>query len=196
MIILVPENSFRKKIEKWVKYKDFYIADALDRHDGAMREYGNRIECDELYPSPSLVLIATGGDDSKEAQIKKRRVNMYLDTWLNDEGVNIKLHYLVSLIVKGYKAMHEDVNIFVVMRKPIFYAFHEAIERHINDEYQVEIATSLTHKMDKAAAKAILTKPLTKDMVSTLKSGLKRVAKAYKIKPEEKMIIDDFDGVY
>lgn len=196
MIILVPENSFKKRIEKWVSYKDFYIADALDRHDGAMREFGNRIECDELSPTPTLVLIATGGEDNKEAQIKKRRVNMYLDTWLNDEGLNIKLHYLVGLMVKSFKQTGEDCNIFLVMRKPIFYAYHEAIERHINEGYQAEIATSLTHKMEKKDQKAILTKEISKSTIKTLKECLKRVGKAYKIKPEEKLVLDDFDGVY
>ena len=196
MIILMPEKSFKKRIEKWVTYKDFFIADSLDRHDGMMREYGNRIDCDELSPTPSLILIATEGDTNKEAAIKRRRLNTYLDAWLNDEAVNIKLHYLVGLILRNYNATGEDTNVFVVMRNPIYYAYHEALQTHINEEFQCEVCTSVTHKMEKPTIKAILSKHLDKGFFKTLRQAWKRVGKAYKIKPEESIHIDEYNELY
>ena len=99
MIILVPIGSFKKKATKWVKYKDFVVADATFRHDSSMWEYGNKVDADELSPTPTLTKIALDPED-KESQIKKRHLNTYLEKWLDDEGFNIKVHFLVSVILR------------------------------------------------------------------------------------------------
>lgn len=196
MLILVPENSFKKKIGKWVRYKDFVVANALDRHDGEMYQYGNTVTADELNPSPTLVMIATSDPDNKEAEIKRRRLNVYLDTWLNDEGVNIRIHYLTGLILKNYSATGEDTNVFIVLRKQIFYAYHEALERHINEEYGCDLATFLTHKMEKDVAKEILSRPKDKAYFKTIKKARKRIADAFQIKESENVALEDLDGIY
>lgn len=196
MIFLVPENSFKKKIEKWVKYKDFVIVDATDRHDGEMREYGNRISGEAMVPTPTLQMIATGDPTDAQIQIKKRRINTYLDMWFNDESIVIFMHRLVSMMVKSFERCGEDCNIFVVLTKPCFYAYHQAMEEHFNMEYQVPIMDYLVHKMDKAEIKKKLTAPYTKEMNKRLKEDLKRISKAYKIKDEDRLIVDDFDGIY
>lgn len=196
MIFLVPQKSFKKKIEKWVTYKDFFFADAMDRHDGGMYQYGNRINADDLSPTPTLILIATADEDNKEAMIKKRRVNLYLETWLNDEGVNLKLHYLVGLILRHYRETGEDLNIFIVMRNPLYYAYHEAMERHINEEFQCDVCASITHKMSKDEVRKLLTAKFPKEFYKTLKQSWKRVGKAYHAKPEESMHIDELNQLY
>lgn len=192
MIILVPEKSFKKKIEKWVKHKDFVIADALERHDGTMREYGNRIDADEFNATPTLTKIAMDPSD-KESQIKKRHLNKYIGRWLDDEGINIKLLHLVGCIVQNWINTGEDLNVFIVMRDPIFYAYHEAVESKINDDYGVEVATSVTHKMDKAKVKEILRAEKDKDYFKTLKKNAKRIRKTLDVRPEETMTLGDMD---
>lgn len=189
MIILVPQGSFKKKATKWVKYKDFVVADATFRHDGAMSEYGNKVDADELAPTPTLTKIAIDPDD-KESQIKKRHLNTYLDKWLDDEGFNIKVHFLVSVIVKGYLDMGEDTNVFVIMTKPAYYAYHKAMIEKINSDYGVEVAIGMTHKMEKSQIKEILTRSFPKEHFKTLKKSLKRIRKALDIKPEEALCLD------
>jgi hypothetical protein len=176
MIILVPEKSFRKKIEKWVKYKDFLIVDATDRHDGSMREYGNKIDADEMAPTPTLTLIATDPDD-ETSKVKRRRIERYIDQWLSDEGVNLKIHHIVGCILKSYNETGEDLNAFVVMRDPIFYAYHEAVENHINDDYGVHVAVGMTHKMDKEVIKEQLRREFKADHYKALKKAHKRIKK-------------------
>lgn len=190
MIILVPQGSFKKKATKWVKYKDFVVADATFRHDGAMSEYGNKVDADELAPTPTLTKIAIDPDD-KESQIKKRHLNTYLDKWLDDEGFNIKVHFLVSVIVKGHLDMCEDTNVFVIMTKPTYYAYHKAMIEKINSDYGVEVAIGMTHKMEKSQIKEILTRSFPKEHFKTLKKSLKRIRKALDIKPEEALCLDD-----
>lgn len=190
MIILVPQGSFKKKATKWVKYKDFVVADATFRHDGAMSEYGNKVDADELAPTPTLTKIAIDPDD-KESQIKKRHLNTYLDKWLDDEGFNIKVHFLVSVIVKGYLDMGDDTNVFVIMTKPAYYAYHKAMIEKINSDYGVEVAIGMTHKMEKSQIKEILTRSFPKEHFKTLKKSLKRIRKTLDIKPEEALCLDD-----
>lgn len=196
MMILVPENSFKKKIEKWVKYKDFVIADATDRHDMSMSSYGNKISCDELAPTPTLTLIATADSSDKQAQIKRRRLQSYLDRWLSDEAVAIRVHYMAKVILKGYKTTGEDTNIFIVMRKPIYFAFHQAVEEYINTQFAYGVCTSITHKMPKEDIKSILSESMSEEYYKALKSGAKRLAKMYKIEPSEVSTLEDFDGIY
>lgn len=190
MIILVPMGSFKKKATKWVKYKDFVVADATFRHDSSMSEYGNKVDADELSPTPTLTKIALDPED-KESQIKKRHLNTYLEKWLDDEGFNIKVHFLVSVILKGYLETGEDTNVFVVMTKPMYYAYHKQMIEKINQDYGVTIATGMTHKMEKSQIKDILTRSFPKEHYKTLKKALKRIRKALDIKPEEALVLDD-----
>lgn len=194
MIILIPQKSLKKKIGKWVQYKDFAIADATDNGDGEIRQYGNVLTCDDLAPTPTLVLIAQG--TGKDVEIKRRRVNIYLDTWLNDESFNIKLHYLLSLIMRGYQQTGEDTNIFLVYRNPCYHAFQEAIVRYINETVDFKVAISLTHKMEKDFVKETLGFNPSKDYYKAIKSAMKRLAKTYKIKQEEMLSVEDYDGIY
>lgn len=187
MIILVPIGSFKKKIEKWVRYKDFIIADATDRHDGALSEYGNKVEASEIAPTPTLTKIALD-PDSQESKIKMRHFSVYVERWLDDESINLKMHWLVSQIVSNYKRVGEDMNIFVVMTKPLFFAYKDKIIDKFNEVYGgVELCTWITHKEDKEKIRAILTKEFPSEYYKTLKKGCKRVAKIFDIdtKPKE-----------
>lgn len=189
MIFLVPEKSFNKKIQKWVLPKDFVIADARDRQDGAMSKYGNVIQTEELAPTPQLTKIVLE-PDLKESQIKKARISLYIDRWLADPSFITKVYHLVNTLVESYRLENEDVNIFVVMRSKIFYAYHEVIENKINEDYGMNIASFLTHKMDKADVKAKLSQSITKDQYQELKKRLKVVRKAYDISKTPTVDID------
>lgn len=180
MIFLVPHKAFKKKIEKWVLPKDFVIVNALDRQDGSMSQYGNTILADELAPTPALIKIAMD-PDSEEAKIKKRHIKQYLDKWLEDQSVITKAYHLVNTLVESYKLGGEDVNIFIVMRSRMFYAYHEAMEEKLNEDYGVKVFRYLTHKMSKKEVKELLTTNLTKEEVKLLKERLKAIRKTYDI---------------
>lgn len=183
MIILMPEKTFKKKIEKYVKHKEFIIADALARHNGGMREYGNRIDAEAIHPTPTLIKIATD-PDSEEAKIKKRSLGKYVNMWLNDEALNISIFHLVLCILKSYDRYQEDCNVFVVLRNPIFYAYHKYLVEKINDDYGTEVATILTHKMEKDDVREILKRKFDREHFKTLRKSAKRIKKSLDIKDD------------
>lgn len=195
MIIIVPEKSFKKKAKKWVKPKDFVIVDGTERYSGSLREYGNRADGDEFNPPPVLSKIALE-PESEEAKIKARHINKYLTAWLGDEGLNIKIYNLVGTIYKNWENTGEDMNIFVILRNPIYYKYYNALVQHINDEYEAVIATGINHKMPKDAIKRALTFEFKSGFYKGIKKQLKRVRKSLDLKPEESIALkgmDDYD---
>lgn len=191
MILFVPEKSFHKKIQKWVIHKEFLIADATDHHDGKMKEYGNVLSADEIAPTPSLTLIATD-PDSEDAKIKRRKLSTYLDMWMSDDAFVTKVNYLVECLVRMHEETGEDVNIFVVMRNSIFYAYHQAVEERINEDYENEICSWITHKMDKKEIKARLLRNPSPKCYKALKKRTKEIRKRLKI-DERKIVVDSDD---
>lgn len=190
MIIICPIGSFKKRAEKWVKYKDFAIADATARHDGCTSEYGNRIETDELSPTPTLTKIALDPED-KESQIKKRHLANYIDRWLNDEAITIRLHYFVKTIVESYEKTGEDFNFFVLLTKPMYYAYQKCLVDHINELFGETVAVGVTHKMDKGEVKKILSDPKERDYFKTLKKSAKKIQKSSGFEPAKDSITFD-----
>lgn len=172
MILLTTEKSFRKKCEKWCLYKDFLVVNAMERHDDSLAEFGNKVDADEFNPPPSLLVVAQD-PDSKEAKIKRAHLNQYLDRWLNDESFQTKLHYIMGCMVKHYATHQEDLNVFVILRPAVFNAFHTYMERQINEDYNVEVATFITHKMKKGEQRELLERHFDRD-------HFKRLSKAHK----------------
>lgn len=191
MILLTTEKAFRKKIEKWCMYKDFLIVNAMERHGDMMSEYGNKIDADEFNPTPVLVKIATD-PDSKEAKIKRQHLQSYLDRWLNDEGFQSKLHYVIGCILKQYATTGEDLNVFIVMRNQIFHAYHTIVERQINEDYGVECASFITHKLDKGEQRSRLEREFDPSYFKKMSKAHKQLKKALHI-DDKRMLLDDDD---
>ena len=196
MIILMPQKLFDKKIEKLVIYKDFLIVDATNRADGSMKQYGNCLSGDEMAPGPVLTMIAQK-PDSEEARIKRRRIEAYLQTWYGDEGLNLKLHFILESIVKHWDEHEDDLNVFVVMRNKLFYAYYAGLEEYINAESTVPVCTHILPKMDKKEMKEIAKKEFPPSFYKALRKTCKRMKKSLKIdeKRDESLIIDDMDAL-
>ena len=197
MIILIPKKSFDKKIQKWVRPKDFLICDATSAYDGSMTQYGNVIDCDDLAGTPTLQKIALD-PNSDESRIKRQHLGKYLDTWLGDESFNLKIYHLAKNMLKLHNDTGEDLNVFIVYTDPMFYGLGSYIVDHINDSYGIPIATSMTHKLDKPVIKEILNRQFDSDYWRALKKALKQQAKVLHIKQEANLDlmskgIDDFE---
>lgn len=193
MIIFVPEKSFYKKINKWVVHKDFLIADGTERHDGKMKQFGNTLDADEMNATPSLTIIASD-PDSTDAKIKRRKLHYYLDTWMNDDAFGIKLNHLVECVVRNYKATGEDLNVFIVLRTSIFNAYHHYLERYVNEKYgYAELATWITHHLDKAEIKNRLTMKHPAETYKSLKKRTKKIREGLHIEGDGRIIVDDDD---
>ena len=190
MILLTTEKAFRKRIEKWCMYKDFIIANALERHGDAMAEYGNKLDADELNATPTLQLIAKD-PDSKEAKIKKQHLSQYLERWLGDETFQTKAHYIIGCILKTYATTGEDMNVFVVLRPEIFNAYHVYMARQITEDYGVPCVDFITHKMSKADQKEKLTRTFDRSFYRTMSKSHKRLAKLLKISEKRTYVVDD-----
>lgn len=197
MIILIPKKSFDKKIERWVKPKDFLICDATSAYDGAIHQYGNVIDCDDLAGTPTLQKIALD-PNSDESRIKRQHLGKYLDTWLGDESFNLKIYHLAKNMLKLHSDTGEDLNVFIVYTDPMFYGLGSYIVQHINETYGIPIAVAMTHKLDKHTRRDILERRFDDDYWKTLKKALKQQRKALHIEEDAnlEMItrgIDDFE---
>lgn len=169
--------------------------DATARGDSTMRQYGNCISGDELSPGPVLCMIAQE-PDTAEAKIKRRRLSSYLQAWFTDEGLNIKLHYLVESIVRHWDEHEEDLNVFVVMRNKIFYSYYGNLEDYINGEYEERIATHIVPKMKKKEMRAIAEKEFPASTYKNLKKMCKRIRKSLKLEDRQDfMVLDDMDAL-
>ena len=197
MIIVIPKKSFDKKIEKWVKPKDFLICDATSAYDGSMSAYGNVIDCDDLAGTPTIQKIALD-PNSDESKIKRVHLGKYLDTWLNEEAFNLKIYHLAKNMLKLHIDTGDDLNVFIVYTDPMFYGLGSYIVQHINETYGIPIAVSMTHKLDKHTRRDILERRFDDDYWKTLKKALKQQRKALHIEEDAnlEMItrgIDDFE---
>ena len=197
MIIVIPKKSFDKKIEKWVKPKDFLICDATSAYDGSMSAYGNVIDCDDLAGTPTIQKIALD-PNSDESKIKRVHLGKYLDTWLNEEAFNLKIYHLAKNMLKLHNDTGDDLNVFIVYTDPMFYGLGSYIVQHINETYGIPIAVSMTHKLDKHTRRDILERRFDDDYWKTLKKALKQQRKALHIEEDAnlEMItrgIDDFE---
>jgi hypothetical protein len=195
MIIICPEKSFKKKIDKWVRHKDFLILDSTQHYDEAMKQLGGRAECDELAPTPTLQKIILE-PDSQESKIKIKHYKRYLEAWLDDESVNVRIHYMASCIYRQWKTAGEDLNIFLVMRTPLYFKLWEPLAKKINDDYGVELAVGINHKLDKSTIKEVLSRKHDREYYKTLKKHIKFMGKHLDLEPEEVMKMqgmDDFD---
>lgn len=196
MIILMPQKLFEKKIEKLVVYKDFLIVDATNRADGSMKQYGNVLSGDEMAPSPVLTVIAQN-PDSEEARIKRRRIEAYLQTWYGDEGLNLKLHYILQNIVKQWEENGDDLNVFIVFRNKIFYAYHAGLEDYINAECGVDVCGHLLPKMDKKEMKEVVKREFPSSFYKALRKTCKRMKKSLKIEDrEDALVLEDYDSAF
>lgn len=195
MIILMPQKLFDKKIEKLVIYKDFLIVDATNRADGSMKQYGNCLDADVMAPGPVLTVIAQE-PDSEEARIKRRRLDAYLQTWYGDEGLNLKLHFILENIVKHWDEHEEDLNVFLVFRNKIFYAYYAGFEDYINSECGVDVCTHILPKMSKKEMKEIAKRELPSSFYKTLRKTCKRMKKSLKIEDrDDQLVLEDIDSL-
>lgn len=197
MIIVIPKKSFDKKIEKWVKPKDFLICDATSAYDGSMSAYGNVIDCDDLAGTPTIQKIALD-PNSDESKIKRVHLGKYLDTWLNEEAFNLKIYHLAKNMLKLHNDTGDDLNVFIVYTDPMFYGLGSYIVQHINETYGIPIAVSMTHKLDKHTRRDILERRFDDDYWKTLKKALKQQRKALHIEEDANLElitrgIDDFE---
>lgn len=192
MILLTPEKSFQKRIEKWCMCKDFIIVNALERHGDTMAEFGNKIDADELNATPTLAHIAKD-PDSKESKIKKQHLSQYLDRWLTDEAFQTKVHYLIGCILKNYATTGEDTNVFVVLRPEIFNAYHLYIKRQIEEDYGVPCVDFITRKMSKADQKAKLNRQFGRDYFKMMSKAHKRLKTILHIEERRDYAVDDDD---
>lgn len=191
MIILTPEKAFRKKVEKWVRYKDFVIADATEHYNETMSSYGNRLEAADLNASPTLVKIATD-PDSAESKIKLKHLDKYLEKWFEQDGFGLKLNYIVEIMLRSYEDYGEDANVFIVLRPTVFGAYHKAMIEEINNRYGVNIAYALSKGTPKEDAKEILSKEPNKDDMKKLQKRAKKFAKQYNdlVKKDPNALLD------
>lgn len=176
MILITHEKSFCKRASKWAIEKDFLIADATEDYDGPVSDYGNRIMAVDFVPPPTLKKIARD-PDSKEAKIKARNLNRYLELWLNDESLLARLVFFTDVIERNWDSNREDTNIFIVMKKTEYALLATPFMRYINETYGMDIAHLLTHKMDKETQKKLITMPVDESWMHRLSKMNKRLKK-------------------
>ena len=184
MFIITPTSHFEKKARKWIIVKDFLIADASDSPDSEVTEMGNRIECGELVPTPKLCKIALD-PTAHEARIMRNNLNRYLETWLGDDSVLMRINYLADVLVRNYRQNGEDINVFIVLRKEFYREYGERIAATIKEQLNdLDVVRFLTKKMDKDTQKKILSETFPEE---TYNAMAKEVQKNQKMFDKERL---------
>lgn len=179
MFIITPTKSFEKRARKWILPKDFLIADASDEPESDVTEMGNRIDCGELVPTPKLSKIALD-PNGQEARIMRNNLNRYLDQWLSDDGVLMRINYFADVLCRNYFQCGEDINIFIVMRKEFYREYGEKFAQMIREQLgELDIVRFLTKKMDKDAQEKIITETFPAETYEKLKKCVKRNKKNF-----------------
>ena len=179
MFIIVPTHHFEKKARKWIVAKDFLIADASDSPESEVTEMGNRIDCGELVPTPKLSKMALY-PNGQEARIMRNNLNRYLENWLTDDGVLMRINYFADILVQNFMHSGEDINVFIVLRKEFYREYGEHLAKAIREQLNgLDVVRFLTKKMDKSAQEKILTERFPRETYETMKKCVKRNKKMF-----------------
>ena len=180
MIIIVPEPFFTKKAKKLVVAKDFLIVDATDDYDSKLSEFGNRTPSPELTPTPVLKKIILD-PDSTEAKIKRRNMKHYIENWLEDEGLLMRILFCCDMMCTVYENTGEDMNIFIVMRKKEYAelggVLKERIDRATTKDFPV--AYLLTKNTPKEEREKILNKKMPREFWGKFRKVLEKWRKEF-----------------
>lgn len=151
MFVIVPDKVFLKRVKKWIVEKDFVIADATDDYDSDLSDLGNRTQVAELTPTPVLRKIAAD-PDSAEAKIKRRNIKHYIENWLEDDAVGMRMLYFADMMCMNYERTGEDINVFIVMKKKDYQEYagflKERIDRYFDGFEMVMLVGKKTEKDD------------------------------------------------
>lgn len=179
MIIIVPEPFFTKKAKKLVVAKDFIIADATDDFDSRLSEFGNRSQTAELVPTPVLRKIAAD-PDSQEAKIKRRNIKHYIENWLEDEAVSMRLLFLVDMMLVNYEHTGEDLNIFIVLRKKDYAEYAGLMKGKVDRYFEgFELCYLMTKQTDKAERDRILNLRMPREFWGKLRKSTEKKRKEF-----------------
>lgn len=179
MFIITPSTHFEKKARKWILVKDFLIADASDAPDSEITEMGNRIDCGELVPTPKLCKIALD-PTGQEARIMRNNLNRYLDSWLGDDSVLMRINYLADVLSRNFMQTGEDINVFIVMRKEFYRNYGEHIANTIKEQLgDLDVVRFLTKKMEKDAQKRILSETFPRETYEAMAKAVRKNQKMF-----------------
>lgn len=178
MIAITNEKSFVKRSKKWVIPKDFIVADATDNPDSEVQEYGQRIQCQEMVPTAVLLKIAKD-PYSAESRIKAQNLNRYVASWLDDDGLNMRLLMFMNIIMQNYARDDDDMSIFIVMGKEAYREYAPMLLEHIQSIYGPESAYLVTSKMEKDEQKRRIMKHYTKDVYQKIAKAVGEQQKVY-----------------
>lgn len=177
MILLVSEKFFKKNKKKLVKYKDYAIGDATDKDSGSKyTKYNNTLEMREFNATPKLLGLAND-PKSEESKITAKRIDRYLDQWLGDENIKVRIVAMGQYIVDYNKKCGEDINIILVLRKEVFKCYAKTLRDRINEVLDTNIAVLLTKDLDDDELREILETPLKKKKLKKLAERVEKLAK-------------------
>lgn len=178
MILVCSEKSFLKRRKKWVLPKDFLIEDAIDDASSKVYEFGNRVWAHEFAPTPTLAKIAAD-PDSEDAKIKRRQINRYIDIWLSDEVIGMKLGFTLDVICQNVYRTGEDLNVFIIMKNKHYKCYGSLLVDFMNDMFDMQVAELIDRNMPKETQKRMLERPVDPNFIDKLSRRVKKYMKQF-----------------
>lgn len=173
MILITSEKSFLKRSKKWVLPKDFLIMDVLEDPTSKLYECGNRIWCSEMAPTPTLAKIAADPDD-EDSKVKRRSIGRYIERWLNEEVIELKLGFICDVMCQNFRRTGEDMNVFMVMQNRHYKWYATSMRDHINEMFGYHLADIIDRNMTKEMQKKLITQCPKEEVFEDLSEKVKK----------------------